>query len=194
MTLLSTVSSFHVDWLYLMDTTLWVILTQFSVLLNHRKRYHNPLYLFWWKMLSALTVIIAANTKHWEDASLCTTFWNTQMCSSYSGLPLSFLCKTKNLLNTPHISALIFLVIYVPICIWFICFIQTVVFFITSGASSEMESDAGVDYFNCSSTLIKCARLFCPIHDWVLDTQSAKVSIELDVDLSVLGKFSVVVL
>uniref|UniRef100_A0A0P4W2E3 Uncharacterized protein n=2 Tax=Scylla olivacea TaxID=85551 RepID=A0A0P4W2E3_SCYOL len=55
-------------------------------------------------------------------------------------------------------------------------------------ANSEKESDGGVQYFNCSSNLIKCARLYCPIHDWVLNTQSAKVSVELDVDLSVLAK------
>lgn len=59
----------------------------------------------------------------------------------------------------------------------------------TTTGNGDTDAARSVQYFNCSSSLIQCAYLHCSIPDWFLDTQSAKVSVELGVDLSVLAKY-----
>ena len=43
-------------------------------------------------------------------------------------------------------------------------------------------------YFNCSSSMVRCARLFCHIYNWPQDTNSATISFDMEVDLQAMGK------
>lgn len=54
--------------------------------------------------------------------------------------------------------------------------------------SAKKGKDIGTQYFNCSSTLVNCVELICQIQKWTMDAESAEISVELEVDLSILAK------
>ncbi|XP_050720083.1 integrin alpha-PS3-like [Eriocheir sinensis] len=54
--------------------------------------------------------------------------------------------------------------------------------------SANKDVGDGIQYFNCSSSLIRCAQLSCHIYNWPVDVESAKVIMEMEVDLSVMAK------
>ncbi|MPC18225.1 hypothetical protein E2C01_011103 [Portunus trituberculatus] len=41
-------------------------------------------------------------------------------------------------------------------------------------------------YFNCSSSLVRCVRLSCSIYNWPHETNSATISFNMEVDLQVM--------
>ncbi|XP_063843702.1 integrin alpha-PS3-like isoform X1 [Scylla paramamosain] len=52
----------------------------------------------------------------------------------------------------------------------------------------ENEGDE-TQYFNCSSSLVRCARLSCRIYNWPQGTNSAKISFNMEVDLQVMARY-----
>lgn len=54
--------------------------------------------------------------------------------------------------------------------------------------SAQKDEGEGTQYFNCSSSLIRCTRLTCHIYNWPVNSESAKLTLELEIDLSVMGK------
>ncbi|XP_050702426.1 integrin alpha-PS3-like [Eriocheir sinensis] len=54
--------------------------------------------------------------------------------------------------------------------------------------SAQKDEGDGTQYFDCSSSLTRCAQLSCHIYNWPVDTETAKLTMELEVDLSVMAK------